>query len=64
MTSKVVFVLVNLVYYFMGWPLDTPPVVASGPGVAADADIIARYGADDDEAKNSNNKFSLSSCLD
>ena len=47
--KPVTAILVNLVYFVMGWPLDTPPLVASGPGVAADADIIARYGADDDD---------------
>jgi len=45
-------ILVNLVYYVMKWPTGREPgaMQEEAKEIAADADIIARYGgADDDE---------------
>ena len=48
--KPVTAILVNLVYFLLNWETDSPEPVpaAAAAGVAADADIIARYGADDD----------------
>ena len=51
--KPVTAILVNLVYYLLKLPTGhepgAVPVAAPVAAVAADADIIARYGADDDE---------------
>jgi hypothetical protein len=51
--KPVTAILVNLVYYLLRIPTGREPgaalVAEPAVAVAADADIIARYGADDDE---------------